>query len=285
MRFSWQQAALAAALAFLALLIVRFFTIADVGHSRDDSIATEQAQSSFENARKNYASLKQAVSAAPGISQGEVQKYEKVGTLTQSTTDFDKDRQRVLDVTSGHQGVIQLERATGLNGRQLLYLGIGVPPDKFDAFILAAKAIGKNVQIDVVKNDKTNEYLQLKAKRTTLEKARSALDELKASGGSVEERVNVQNRLTEIEEKIQELGVSLGEFDTQNELCTVKLTLREARSAQEMSTKRRAIGAFEWTAMYYALSAFGFLSLIVGGWLTAGLISYVRRIVQQARSS
>ena len=66
-----------------------------------------------------------------------------------------KPRQRILEATSGHQGVVQLERATGLKGRQVLYLGIGVPPDKFDAFIGATKVIGKNVQIDIVKNDKS----------------------------------------------------------------------------------------------------------------------------------
>jgi Domain of unknown function (DUF4349) len=284
MTFLWPRAALIAALAFLALFSFRFFTLPDGAHSNEGGTVGEPAQSSFENARKNYASLKSAAPVAPGVLPGDVQKYEKVGTLTQSTAEFDKDKQRILEATSGHQGVIQLERATGLKGRQVLTLGIGVPPDKFDAFIEAAKAIGKNVQIDVVKNDKTNEYLQLKAKRTTQEKARTALEDLKASGGSVEERVNVQNRLTEVEEKIQDLGVSLGEFDTQNELCTVKLTLREARGASTTPVVQRILRALEWSAKTYALSALGFLGLIVGGWLAAGLVSFVRRIVQQARS-
>jgi Domain of unknown function (DUF4349) len=282
MQFSWQRAAVVSGLAFLALFLVRLAFEGDGGRAFDDLVIGQGSEAQFENARKNYASQKQLSGVAPGVSMGDAQRYEKVGTLTQSTADFDKDKQRVLEVTSASQGVIQLERATGLKGRQVLYLGIGVPPDKFDAFIESAKAIGKNVQIDVVKNDKTNEYLQLKAKRTTLEKARTSLDELKASGGSVEERVNVQNRLTEIEEKIQELGVSLGEFDTQNELCTVKLTLREVRGSANTSLARRAFHAFEWTAMYYALTAFGLLLLVIAGWLAAGLIAYARRIVNGA---
>ena len=284
MTFSWPRAALLAALAFLCLFAFRIFTLPDGAPSRNEGAADEQAQSSFENARKNYASLKPAEPVAPGVLPGDVQKYEKVGTLTQSTAEFDKDKQRILEATSRQKGVIQLERATGLKGQQVLTLGIGVPPDNFDAFIEAAKVIGKNVQIDVVKNDKTNEYLQLKAKRTTQEKARTALEDLKASGGSVEERVNVQNRLTEVEEKIQDLGVSLGEFDTQNELCTVKLTLREARGASMTPLAQRIVRALEWSAKVYALSALGFLGLIIGGWLTAGLVSFVRRIVEQAKA-
>ncbi len=286
MRFSWWRAALIAALIFLALFLFYFFTHAGRQPSIDGFVGDQslsQSQSQFENARKNYASTKQ-LSATPGPPQGDVQKYEKVGTLSQSTSDFDADRRRILDVTASHQGVIQLERATGLKGHQILHLGIGVPPDKFDAFIEAAKAIGKAQLIDVVKNDKTNEYLQLKAKRTTLEKARTALEELKTSGGSLEERVNVQNRLTEIEEKIQDLGVSLGEFDTQNELCTVKLTLREVRGLEVMSTSRRVALALESTVSTYVLGAIGFLSLIIAGWLAAALIAFVQRLVAQARA-
>jgi hypothetical protein len=62
-------------------------------------------------------------------------------------------------------GVTQLERASGLTGFRTLHLGIGVPPDRFDGFITAIRAIGRTAQIEIVKNDKTNEYLQLRARR------------------------------------------------------------------------------------------------------------------------
>ena len=159
-----------------------------------------------------------------------------------------------------------------------------MPPDKFDTFVEAAKEIGKNVEIEVIKNDKTNEYLQLRAKRTTLEKARTALEDLKSSGGSIEERANLQNRLMEIEEKIQDLGVSLGEFDPENELCTVKLTLREKAGAAPKSMLRRGVDAFEWASWSYVMIGLGFFGLVAGAWLAAGLAGYVQRLVAQGRA-
>jgi Domain of unknown function (DUF4349) len=177
---------------------------------------------------------------------------------------------------------VQFERATGLIGRRMLYLGVGVPPDRFDAFIDAIKAIGTSAQIEIIKNDKTNEYLQLHAKRATLEKAKAGLEALQASGGSIDERVHVQNRLTEIEEQLQELGVSLGEFDTQNELCTVKLTLRETAQAASRSWSRRIADALQWAAMYYALMGIGFFCLVIGAGVAAWIVRFVQRLLNSA---
>ena len=66
------------------------------------------------------------------------------------------------------------------------------------------RKIAKISYLAIVKTDKTNEYRQLRAKRETLEKALKALTDMAGAGGSVDERLKVQARLTEIEEKIQE---------------------------------------------------------------------------------
>ena len=72
-----------------------------------------------------------------------------------------------------------------------------------------------------------------------LEKARARLEALQVSNGSVEEGIHVNNRLAEIEGRILELGVSLGEFDTQNERCIVKLRLQEPDAAGSSSWLER----------------------------------------------
>jgi len=273
MRFDrWLAAAVACAI-FLAMFFFRLTVDQRETGTANNSFGVSQ---SFEFAKNNYATTLKLVGPS-GQSVGDSQKYEKIATLTELTCNYDADRKRIDDLLTSHQGIVQFERANGLEGRRTLYLGVGVPPDRFDAFIEAVKAVGTNAQVEVIKNDKTNEYLQLRAKRATLEKARSGLEALQASGGSVDERIHVQNRLTEIEERIQELGVSLGEFDSQNELCTVKLTLKEAtRAASNWS--QRIIDALEWTSIHYALLGAGFLCLLVGAWLTVSLARFVRRL-------
>jgi uncharacterized protein YfcZ (UPF0381/DUF406 family) len=278
MTMTWLRAALLAALIFLALFAIRFATSdLRMGGASWDQVM-QQAVDVFEIGRRNYASSKKGGLVAPVPPGGapfpgpgsESQKYEKIGSLTQVTYDYDADRTKIESEIKSASGLVQLERATGLKDQRVLQLGVGVPPEKFDAFIETIRGIGKNAAIEIVKNDKTNEYLQLRAKRATLEKARTALEELRAGGGSTDERINVQTRLTDIEQQIQDLGVSLGEFDSQNELCTVKLTLQEWVKPKPLSMTRRAFRAFEQAVSDYVMLGLGFFAisfaLMMGVW-------------------
>ncbi len=176
MRFNWWLASALAAAIFLALFAFRL--VVEPPEASPAYVSLGRLQS-FDFAKNNYATAK-----LQGQSVGDSQKYEKIATLTELTRDFETDRKRVGDEIAKQQGIVQFERATGLAGRRVLYLGVGVPPDHFDAFIDAVKAIGASAQIEIIKNDKTNEYLQLRAKRATLDKARAGLEALQ--GGSVD---------------------------------------------------------------------------------------------------
>jgi uncharacterized protein YfcZ (UPF0381/DUF406 family) len=234
---------------------------------------------SFELSRKNYASFKKGSGGAPQ-SLGNTQKYEKVATLRETTRAFEDARKKVNGLISETGGLVQYEQLQGLTGRRILQLGIGVPPTKFDDFIKNASKIGRLTHLTIVKNDKTNEYRQLKAKRQSLENAKKKLLELAASGGSVDERLKVHQRLTEVEEAIQNLGVSLGEFDTENEFCTVKFTLAEARAARQISWKRRSFDAAVWALEIYFLLAGGFLMVSIALWLSGLAIGIAKRLMK-----
>jgi hypothetical protein len=270
MRLSWVLWLLAAIVLFAALFTIRFVstptaTTNGYGVGSDPSI--------FESSRKNYASAKAVMPTGPaGQSVGDAQKFEKVATLTEQSSAFDADREKIDAAIGAHRGIVQFEKASGLKGKRIAYLGIGVPPEAFDAFVAAVQAIGRNAIVEVIKNDKTNEYLQLRAQRTTLEKARAGLEALQGAGGSIDERLNVQARLTDIEKQIQELGVSLGEFDSQNELCTVKLTLEEMGAPKTRSLRARTMDALEWASIRYAMIGAGFFALVLGGWLVMLLL-------------
>jgi Domain of unknown function (DUF4349) len=285
MEFNARWVAGLAAIIFAALFVLRFLSLAAPPPNDFGFDGGGQANSVFEGSRKNYASSKKLEATTGGEAIGNSQKYEKIGSLTQVSQDYEADRKKTDDLIAANKGMVQLERATGLKGRRLLHLGIGVPPERFDAFIEAVRGVGKAVAIEIVKNDKTNEYLQLRAKRATLEKARTALEDLKAGGGSIDERVNVQTKLTDIEQQIQELGVSLGDFDSQNELCTVKLTLREAAKATELSVAWRALRALELALFDYLMLGLGFFGLMAAAWIAVQVLVQVRKLVAIANGS
>jgi hypothetical protein len=278
--YPFARIVIAALAVSVALFLFHLFLVPQPG-SRQGGSALPDTTSAFENSRKNYASVKVSVSGPPVVDS---QKYEKIASVTQMSENFDADRRLIEGRITEYGGVTQLEHASGLFGFRTLHLGIGVPPDRFDAFLTATRAVGRTAQIEIVKNDKTNEYLRLRAKRTTLEKARAALELLKEQGGTTDERMKVQNRLTEIEQQIQDLAVSLGDFDSQNELYTVRLTLRERTIPLQAGFWTRARLSSESTALIHAGVGGGALLLVVAGWLGAGLFTLASRLVRHARS-
>jgi len=213
---------------------------------------------------KNYASLTVNLPEAPGIQTVE-QKYEKIASLQSTTTQFDADEQKTRAAVKAHEALIQEEITNSDNNRRWLRLVIGVPPGHFDDIIADLKKIGKVDTYQVTKTDKTNDYLELKAKRTTLEKTRDALVDLKKQGGKIDELVKLEQEILDVEGKIQELGVQLGQFDKVNEFCTVRFSLSEKGDVTARSPHfGYFIQSLEWASTVY---------LVLLGVVFVGLLS------------
>ena len=255
-----------AILAFLALFALRLASLSvpdDSGpHGAGADFAQEQQDGGPAAGQKNYASLRKGGGSVPSSaapSAAETQKYEKIATTAQTTAAFEADRKRVEALIASVNGIVQVERTQGLTGRRTLALGIGVPPDRFDDFVERVRGIGRLTRFTVVKNDKTNEYLALRARRATLEQAKDALLKLNSPAARIEDSLNILNHLNTIEQELQALGVSLGDFDAANELCTVRLTLIETPPARGAASVwlSRVERAFLWAGWASLLAGAG----------------------------
>ncbi len=240
-------------LGFVILFCLRLgygYRYADAATNSNVSTYTD----SFEFSKKNYASSKMNFDGQSQQVPTVDQKYEKIASLGSQSGLFDEDEKKLRDLTTAHNALIQYEQNTGLPGNRKLNLAIGVPPRNFDAMVTKVKEIGKIVSLRVDKTDKTNEYKDLNAKKVSLEKTREGLIALKSKGGSIDESINLENRILEIESELQMLGVSLGEFDKENEFCTVKVTLAEGVLAKTgIPFVQRVKVAFEWTVKFYLM--------------------------------
>lgn len=218
--------------------------------------------------KKNYATAEYKYRAdGSGASFDINQKYEKIANVTSSSLEFTDDEKKIRSTVEKYNAIIQAENMNGNEGNRSLLLVVGVQPDSFDTFCDDIKKIGKVASINVSKVDKTNDFLTLKAQRASLESTRQALMELKNKPGSVDEMLNLQSRIQNVEEELQQLGVDLGEFDELNSFCTVNLTLREAREVQasKISLTHRISVALSWSVWAYA----SFLGLLILGSLAA----------------
>ncbi|MFM9947204.1 MAG: DUF4349 domain-containing protein [Saprospiraceae bacterium] len=210
---------------------------------------------SVENLRKNYASEKSSVSTDVGqqASVASGQKYEKTASVKSTSGQFETAGNQVKSKTQQFAGVIQYEQNTGNAGNRELHLLIGINPEKFDSFYVVIQQIGEVQSKEVTKIDKTNEYRQLNAKKASLEKILNSLNELKTRSGAISDHVSLHDKILEIETQLQELGVELGNFDTENEFCTVRFSLYEGATTPKISFMHRLKVALEWTIEYYSI--------------------------------
>ncbi len=211
------------------------------------------------------------------------QKYEKIAEMNAQTGAFDKDEKQLRNLIKDYDTLIQFEKREGVNKKRRLFLAIGVHPQKFDSFIEELRKIGRVTNLTISKTDKTNEYTQLNAHREALSNQRRALRRLKGRG-PVKDQIELENQILQTEREIQKLRVSLGDFDKENEFCTVKYNLQESNMiARSLTFLYRAKVAFQWSVKYYAIILtmffFGSIGLFATG-LALEKLKWVPRFVQ-----
>ncbi len=201
------------------------------------------------SAVRNYASVQfRAEESLAAVEQ----KYEKIAAVSATTEDYAADEQKARTAITSRNALIQEEAVNNDNGQNVLHLTIGVPPGEFEAMVADLKQIGTVRDFQITKTDKTNDFLQLKARRATLEKTRDSLIALKSQGGRIDELVNLEQEMLALEDKIQGLGVQLGQFDKVNEFCTVRFTLAEVQPESSRSPYfMYLINSLSWASTVY----------------------------------
>ena len=235
---------------------------------------TELLESNLE-IRKNYATKRHHVTLGQAPMQVD-QKYEKIADIKSTSSVFDRDENQLRKYVSDYNGLIQFENKNGNSGYRSLNLTIGVPPEHFDAIYQQLIQIGTIQAKQITKKDKTNEYKELRAKKMSLEKIRTSLIDLKTEGGRIEEYIQLEDRILEIEQQLQALGVSLGNFDEENEFCTVKFSLIE-KKITNTSLTQRITSAFLWTLTTYLQLMLVLLFIAGFSFLTVSTIEKLRK--------
>jgi hypothetical protein len=254
---------------FISLFVVLFLFRLLYGYmATDTNIGSDYSEnffSSIENLRKNYASEKISMKGDIQISQNMAsnQKFEKTASIKTKTSEFEKDERQLKSKSKSYNAVIQYEQNLGQKGNRQIHLLIGVNPTMFDSFYNDILKIGVVKAMEITKVDKTNEYRQLNAKKASIEKTLQSLNELKTKGGQISDFVTLNDKILEIEAKAQELGVELGNFDAENEFCTVKISMYEGATSKNISFIHRLKVALEWTIKYFAIMALTTLILTV----------------------
>ncbi|PWV53288.1 uncharacterized protein DUF4349 [Chitinophaga sp. S165] len=272
-----------ATLAFLVLFIFRFIYGYVANDGRQTGDYSNDFFESISNLRKNYASEKVQYKGAPSQQQPDMavspsQKYEKTASVKTKSSHFEQDSKQIAVQTEAFKAIVQYEQALGLKGGRELHLMIGVNPEAFDSFYLAIQKIGVIRATEITKVDKTNEYRQLNAQKASLLKTLESLNELKSKPGPITDLVALHDKILETEGKLQDLGVELGNFDTENEFCTVKLSLYEGATEKKISLIHRVRVALEWTIHFFTYLVFAALGTLCAAFVLLVIIDRLKVI-------
>jgi hypothetical protein len=277
-----------ASLVFLVLFVFRFIYGYVAPDGRQSGDYSNDFFESISNLRKNYASEKvqfksQGVQHQPDMAVSPSQKYEKTASVKTKSSHFEQDSKQIAAQTEAFKAIVQYEQALGLKGGRELHLMIGVNPEAFDSFYLAVQKIGVIRATQITKVDKTNEYRQLNAQKASLLKTLESLNELKSKPGPITDLVALHDKILETEGKLQDLGVELGNFDTENEFCTVKLSLYEGATEKKISLIHRVRMALEWTIHYFTYLVFAALGVLCGAFVLLVIIDRLKVISKIAK--
>lgn len=266
-------------LVFLVMFLFRFL----YGYMYKSTTPEEQGGDDFLSGivrqRKNYASEKTKAYPAPQGGQAMIstsQKYEKVANVRSRSTDFTEDEKQMHGTIRKFDAIVQYQQESGNRGNREIQLLIGVSPEKFDSFYNAVQRIGMIRSTSITKVDKTNEYRKLNAGRVSLEKNLEALNNLTSQQGKIDERIMLHEKIFEVEKQLQELGVELGDFDTENEFCTVQFSMYEGTAVKGVSGYTRLKVALQWTIKYYLLLTAAVFFAACGAWVLLRLMAHFK---------
>jgi hypothetical protein len=277
-----------AALVFLVLFIFRFVYGYIAPDGRQTSDYSNDFFESISNLRKNYASEKmqykgESAQHHPDLAVSPSQKYEKTASVKSKSSHFEQDSKQITAQTASFKAIVQYEQALGLKGSRELHLLIGVNPEAFDSFYLAIQKIGVIRATQITKVDKTNEYRQLNAQKASLLKTLESLNELKSKPGPITDLVALHDKILETEGKLQDLGVELGNFDTENEFCTVKISLYEGATERKISFIHRVRVALEWTIHYFTYCVMATVAVLCAAFIFLVIVDKLKVINKIAK--
>jgi hypothetical protein len=206
----------------------------------------------------------------PGVgSPGAAVYFEKVGTLTARSRDFDSNEKNLRSLIQEKDIYVQQEINEGLRGVRLLNLVLGVAPDKFDEVVGEMRKIGQEASFQVVRADKTNDYRMLLAKRESLSRNRAELGALKGYGGKMADLLALQEKIFEVEKALQDVGLQISRYETPDGFCAVLLTLKDiGPGPSALALAGRALGwTMAWCFGLLTTLFFILLGLMVLLWL------------------
>jgi hypothetical protein len=166
------------------------------------------------------------ISGAQGSSAIDLSKVIRTGSMsvTVPRDGLGEAVDEVTGVADKQQGFVFSSSIATRTGIMVVH----VPARRFDAAMIALRAIGTVNGVSVSAQDVTNQFIDLHARLKILEGRRRALERLYAQANTISETLRVEDALNQTQQNIEQIQGELNVIENRTSESTIRVQLREA---------------------------------------------------------
>jgi len=160
-------------------------------------------------------------------------KVIKNALISIEVIDLDAAFDRLAKIAEDSGGYIQSSSTAVTDGdgeRKTGNIILRVPQDAFSSVLVSISKLGDVVQKTVSGDDVTMEYFDTKARLKVLQKKENRLLELLGRAGKLEEILQVEDKLSEVRNEIEQLQGRLKFLNQSTAMATIKVNIKEKPS-------------------------------------------------------
>jgi len=142
---------------------------------------------------------------------------------------FDQAFSRAMDVASRYRGYVESSSTEGVRSK-FGRLTIRVPANEFQPAIHDLRSVGRVEGQSISGQDVTSQYVDLQARLRNWEAQERVLLRLMSRATTIGDTLRIQNELSQVQMRIEELKGQLRVLNDQTSLATIEVSVRESGS-------------------------------------------------------
>lgn len=161
----------------------------------------------------------------------ESRKIIYTASLTLESTEYDRTAaalQQALDAAGGYVESSE-SRNYGTSSR-VVYYTLRVPAENYREFLEAAEGAGSLTDKTEDSQDITAAYVDVAARIESLQAQRARLLELEAQAGSLADLLEIEDKLADVQYRLESYQQQMAVYDNQVDYCTVAVSLYEVNT-------------------------------------------------------
>ena len=149
--------------------------------------------------------------------------------LTIQTKEFDNTNNMLNELVNNYEGYIQTSSIYNYENRNDAYYTIRIPASSFNDFVNGTKEIGYVKSVNTSIDDVTDSYFDIEARISSLKAQKEKLDQMYSQCTTIDEIINVEQRLSEVQYEIDSYQATINNYDLLIKYSTINVSITEVK--------------------------------------------------------